>query len=229
MQIEQVDRKIAFTIDLDGVLFNAPPPLATLIQLCRRSLILPQGSQEYTQSQLPARGRSSWQSLWLALTHSIRLAKTGDLETLREVKNLSLIHQRNIEFIALSGREEATHQLTKNSLYDKGYMDYFSQLLLLNTNVSSIVWKEYHIRSLVSQGYSVIHLEDDLRAALSTARVNNQSDGQYNVLVYLFRNISNHPCLLRWAGISIPENIIPVRNFQELILDFQKKLATKKI
>jgi len=45
----------------------------------------------------------------------------------------------------------------------------------------------------------------------------------------MIRNISNHPRLLEWARIEIPNNLLFVRSFKEAAVDFSARLQNRAI
>lgn len=125
-------------------------------------------------------------------------------------------HQREIRFAALSGREQDKHRLTKTELEQAGYGQYFSEYLL-NEGQRSAIWKYQKVKIKMEQGFSLVHLEDDLTPALLI--------GKLGALVYLFENLSNHPLLLWMNQITLPSQVVPVKGFDQVVEDFRSRVS----
>ena len=208
-------RHIAITNDLDGVHVDAPVPFITLRRLVLRNYRLPEESFEVIPYASPSGvvGRSI--EAITALTHRNRTINLEGIPGLQMLRETARDFHRHATFMALSGRVKPTHEVTYREL-GPTYNEFFTRWLL-NEGNHSAEWKEYQARELTKEGFSVVHLEDDLNPALRMARVEN-------VLVYLFSNLSNHPKLLNWAGIELPTNVISVNNFETVNEDFRKRL-----
>jgi hypothetical protein len=219
------ERPIVVTNDLDGVHFYTPPPLDTTLRLLRGKLSLPEEVQAIQEYIPPAGFVNTILARLFILFHQYRPLIPGALRGLQRFREVGDTHGREVVFAVLSGRKKDKHGVTLRILERAGYSQYFTQWLL-NEGDSPVVWKEFQTRRLVDQGYSVVHLEDDLRAGLCVARAGNQFGEDHRVLVYLLKNLSNHPRLLRRAGITIPGNLVSVGNFQEACEDFDKRLSS---
>lgn len=222
------ERGIVFTNDLDGVHFKAPPPLKTTLSLLRGNFSLPEIGKpigEFT----PGEGwRGAIFSKWSILFHQMRPTKGDALKGLEAFRQAAEIHQRQLRVAALSGRERDKHDMTRRKLQHSGHERYFTDLYL-NQGRSSIGWKESVVRQLIEEGLNVVHIDDDLRAGLCIARINEQYAGEPRVLVYVLRNLSNHPRLLKKAGIRLPNNLLIVRSFKEAADDFVARLSGSEI
>lgn len=224
----QAERSIFVTNDLDGVHFYAPPPLGTTVSLLRGRLSLPE--EVYTVGEYihPEGTLAQGAARLSVFFHKYRPLKAAAIKGLQGFKEIGDIHQREVLFAALSGRERDKHELTRTALGKAGYDAYFSRWLL-NEGNSSAAWKEFQTRKLTEEGLTVVHLEDDLRAALCVARVNKQFGEDSRVLVYLFKNLSNHPYLLQRAGIELPSNVRVVSSFKEANQDFDQRLSLRSL
>src|SRR5258708_1061983 len=214
------ERGIVFTNDLDGVHFRAPLPIKTAIRIARRFPLpesgakigeySPHGIKEVTLSRI---------SIFM---HSRRPVNRGGLEGLGLFKDAAERNQRDLKFAALSGRESDKHKMTVDRLRKSGHMDYFTDLFL-NQGARGIPWKEFVIRGLLEEGQKVVHIDDDPRAGICVARIDAE-----NVLVYLLRNLSNHPRLLKRFMGELPPNLVLVQNFRKASEDFDKRLSEGK-
>ncbi len=213
--------EIKLTCDLDGVVYMAQlPPISTLVNLLLRKDLLadsPNDSSIYPEfiSQLSI------------LAHSLRLHNPQTQRALQQFSAHATRYHRRLTMAALSGREPDKHSLTRKQLNRDGYMNLFSDLYL-NPGTKAHTWKRQKVSELLSSGYSVVHLEDDLRAGLSVAHIYTDYSIQPRVLVYLLRNISNHPALLRHASVDLPSNLIPVNNPTEAAKNFEQRLIQQK-
>lgn len=218
------ERPIIITSDLDGVHFYAPPPIVTTLRLLRGRLSLPEEAQAIQEYVPPVGLVNTALAKLSVLFHQYRPLKPEAIRGLQRFREVGEAHEREIVFAALSGREKDKHDVTLRVLERAGYSEYFSQWLL-NEGVSSVAWKEFQTRKLTDQGYTVVHLEDDLRAGLCVARVSQESEGDNKVLVYLLKNLSNNPILIRRARVNIPTNLILVRNLREATNHFDRLLS----
>lgn len=225
---ETEKRPVIITNDLDGVHFYAPPPLGTMFRFSKGRWIPPKEVHTVKEYTHPVGALARGMAQLSVLFHQYRPLKPEAIRGLAGFKAIGEAHQREVSFAALSGREKDKHELTKAVLIKAGYGAYFSRWLL-NEGNSSAAWKEFQTRKLTREGLHVVHLEDDVRAAWGVARVNQSFDGDTRVLVYLFRNASNDPCLLQRAGLVLPDNIQLVRTFHEANQDFNQRLTTDKI
>jgi len=226
--MSSTEREIEFTNDLDGVHFKVLPPFKTTQQLLRRNLILPQINSPIEEHNLPEGWKSFLFSRWTIFCHKISPVNKEALEGLEIFRQVAQENNRQLKFAALSGRERYKHLMTEQRLSKSGYMKYFSDLYL-NQGRSSSIWKESVVRHLTHDGLNVVHIDDDLRSGLCVARVNDDYPGEERVLVYIMRNISNHPRLLRRAGVEIPNNLVFVHSFKEAAVDFSGRLQNRAI
>lgn len=222
------ERKIIFTNDLDGVHFRVPPPIKTAQQLLRRNLTLPEVNSSIGEYKPPEGWKGFLFSRWSLFCHSLSPINKDALKGLEMFRQAAEKHERQLKFAALSGREIYKHPLTHRKLEKSGYMEYFSDLYL-NMGRSASGWKESVVRRLTQEGLNVVHIDDDLRAGLCVARVNEEYPDEERVVVYIVRNISNHPRLLRRSRMEIPNNLLFVRSFKEAAVDFSARLQNRAI
>lgn len=222
------ERGIVFTNDLDGVHFKAPIPLKTTLRLLRKDNSLPEVGSPVGDYTLPEGWKGMLFSRWSIFFHQIRPINRDALEGLAIFRQAAEEHQRQLAIAALSGRELDKHAMTQQRLLQTGHMEHFTDLHL-NQGKSSSGWKESVVRNLTEGGLNVVHIDDDLRAGLCIARVNDEYPDEERVLVYMMRNLSNHPRLLRRAGIETPDNLVFVHSFREAAVDFSQRLDEGKL
>jgi|SRR3989344_2857494 len=208
-------RPIALTNDLDGVHTKAPIPLTSFRKLLMRGYKLSAETFEITPYTPPTNLVERWVEKVTAFTHRNRAVNPEGIVGLQMLRETACSHHRKMTIMALSGRIKPVHEATHQDLGTM-YDEYFERWLL-NEGTHAAEWKEYQARELTREGFTVVHLEDDLNPALRMARVEN-------VFVYLFRNLSNHPKLLHWAGIELPENVVSVKGFEVANTDFNRRL-----
>jgi hypothetical protein len=215
-------RDLILTNDLDGVHFVAPFPIMTALSLARGRFSLPDPDHPLGEYQ-PARSfvRKTRDRLW-RFTIRIRPMRRESLQALEAFRSIARDRQRKLRMVALTGRVKDQHAVTRERLEAGGYLDYFDDLYL-NEGRSTTIWKERTVRELLATGANVVHLEDDLRAALAVAR-SQPANGDQQVLVYLVRNPSNRNRLLKRAGIDLPDNVYPVRSLLDAATDFRLRL-----
>ncbi len=216
---------ITFTNDVDGVHIRGPWPFHTLIELLTKHFELPNENSELEPYFYGSGLLYELTTNFKIVFHAVRPRRKGAREGLAKLKAIADEEGINVESIVLSGRERPLHSLTRKQLQRSGYHSAENPLFdhyVLNETTSSSGWKAERIRSFVKSGRFVIHLEDDLRAALSVARIGPQ------VLVYLLANPSNHPTLIKHAGVELPTNVKLVKSFDEIVSDFQNLLNSEK-
>lgn len=226
--MSSTEREIVFTNDLDGVHFKVLPPIKTTQQLLRRNLTLPEVNSSIEEYRLPEGWKGFLFSRLSLFYHSLSPVNKDAFKGLEMFRQAAEEHERQLKFAAVSGREIYKHPMTHQRLEKTGHMKYFSDLYL-NQGRSASGWKETVVRRLTQNGLNVVHIDDDLRAGLCVARVNNHYPDEERVLVYIMRNISNHPRLLRRSRIEIPNNLLFVRSFREAAVDFTARLQNKAI
>lgn len=217
----QNERSLMVTSDLDGVQFHAPIPLGTTKQLLRGQLHLP-GENEVFKPHLDPVG------LWaVALSrlntifHEYRpvdkMGKAG-LDRFKEVAEENNI---DLTLAALTGRDGYMHTMTRRRLDHHGYGQYFDRYYLSDVK-NSAGYKRRIVKELLQEDETrtVVHLEDDLRAALLVASTNPD-----RVLVYLKKNFSNRPFLLRRAKVTLPPNVVLVDDFVQAVEDYKSRIA----
>jgi hypothetical protein len=214
--------KIVFTNDLDGVHFVAPPPAKTALSLLRGKLSIPEIGQEPSPFQRGNRivEGASW------VSHRFRPLRKDAMVGLEMFVNAARAYDREMRVAILSGRQGVLHTLTNRRLERAKRMEFFHDVYL-NESDSSSGWKEATVHRLLEEGNSVVHIDDDLRPALRIARLDENIDNP-RVLVYLLKNLSNHPSLLKRAGVELPVNVVQVRDFRDAGIDFSQRLRKGK-
>lgn len=220
------ERGIVFTNDLDGVHFKTRVSLRTISRLIRRVPLPQPGAKigEHNPQGIKERALSRL-SIFMHLRQGVNREALESLEDFRVAAHLE---GRDLKFAVLSGRESHKHEVTERRLRDSGHMIYFSDLFL-NQGARSIPWKEWVVRRLLGEGKTIVHIDDDIRAGLCIARLGEDYPDETRVLVYVLRNLSNHPVLLRRAQIEIPPNLVMVASFGEAAADFSRRLTEKRI
>ena len=217
------DEQITIATDLDGVQFLAPPPWKTAKRLLKGNYTLPLVvSSDEEQYQYFA-GKQELAKVLVLLSHVPRPFKHGAVEAMERFRAIGQEYDRRIQEVALSGRQGELHRFTAWRLERKGY--HFDDMHF-SLATSSSAWKEYIVRTTDGK---VVLLEDDLTAGLRAERVNlDYPEDDPKVLVYLFRNISNHPRLLRRGGVVLPETVIPVSTINQAADDFGRRVAQNR-
>lgn len=218
-----VEQKLSLmvTSDLDGVQFHAPFPLGTTKQLLKGRLKLPGESEVFDSFIHPKGILAIVLSKLNTFAHEHkpvdRMGKAG-LDRFKEVAEQ---YNLPLTIAALTGRDGYLHTTTRRKLEQHGYGEYFSRYYLSDIK-NSAGYKRRVVRELLQEdeARTVVHLEDDLRAALLVA-----STSKDRVLVYLKKNLSNHPRLLKRAKIILPPNVILVDDFVKAAEDYNQRLA----
>lgn len=212
--------------------FPSPPPLKSLFNLVRRRFRIPP-VDELLKPAKPKRNLiiRKLEHFWHGIRPFTKDSEKG-LELLKEViGEVSPI--REIRQGVLSGRVPDLHELTRTQLRGSNRLGrYFDEgEIHLSTAASSSGFKEsvgdQKLREPNPVG-SLVLFEDDIAAAMRFARLQNKYT-QQQVLVFLLGNISNHPLLLRWAGVKLPENVILVKSFQEGAKDLASRVRQRQI
>lgn len=222
------EREIVFTNDLDGVHFKTLPPLKNTLRLLRKNMKLPEVDSPIGQYNLPEGWRGVLFSRWSIFLYSLSPVNKDALQGLEMFRQVAKKNERQLKFAALSGREIYKHPMTHQRLEKSGHMKYFSDLYL-NQGRSASGWKESVVRRLTQEGLNVVHIDDDLKAGLMVARVNDDYPHEQRVLVYMIHNVSNHPRLLTHAQVKVPNNLLFVHSFKEAAMDFVSRLNNKTI
>lgn len=203
-----MERPISILCDVDGTQNHlAPPPIKTAISLLMGRLNIPEVGRPLGQpSKLSGKANM--------IVHKIRPFTRNSEQGLKMMRQAATETERKVELAILSGRDPGLHGMTWQRLGDSGRREYFDQIYLNDTDSSS-GYKEAIAAQEIQKGNSVVLIDDDLKPALMVARLQAQcQDGQV-VLGLLLANISNHPWLLRRAGITLPANVERVSSFQE--------------
>lgn len=223
------------TYDLDGVIAKAPIPGKTVLKLVTHTYSPPKLGKEYKPYK-PNHSVIDVVVARLITPHERRALIPGVVEGLREFRAVAERQQVEIVQGVLSGRDMSLHDLTYKWLRDNGLLGEFFDEISLNTGKSSSLWKEIRTNRGVKRFRSVAHIDDDLKAAQRVGQINGQlfilehgSIKEAKVLSFLIRNGSNNPWLLRWAGVELAENVVPVQNIYEAARYYEKKLLNGEI
>lgn len=221
------ERGIVFTNDLDGVHFVAPLPVGTTYKLLSRKYRVPEPGRPVGEHRVSI-GAAALLSAWSVLFHRLRPFQKEALAGLILFHTLAHEHNRSLQSVALSGREKDKHAMTIRRLQSSAYGAYFTGYHL-NPGRYASAWKETVVRNFVNQGHNVVHIDDDINPGLCIARIGEDYPGEPRVLVYMRRNLSNNPLLLRWGGVQIPSNLVFVKSFREAAHDFGHRLEAGSI
>lgn len=221
-----LEREIVLSSDLDGVQFVAPPPLRTSRRLWQGSLSLPE-DDSIGEYQEPNSLLEKLSSRWSIFFHKIRPIRRDGLEGLALFKQAFEAQRRNLSLVALSGREKDKHGMTEKRLSKAGYWEHFA-CLFLNQESKSARWKRLVVKTMVEEGLNVVHVDDDIRAGLHIASL-AELYPEAKIQVYILRNLSNQPWLLRRADVQLPDNLQLVNSFREAAQDFAQKLAERNL
>lgn len=218
-------RDIVFTNDMDGVHFRSPPPLHTIFKLLRvQGGALPAIVPPYeAEMDLTVPHSERLKKLALAY-HQRQKVKADARRGMDIIKAAAATQGRTLRFAILTGRMIYNDLVTEMQLRQAGYWDYFGEVYL-NQGMRPISWKEAVARKIVGAGANVVHIDDDVRAGLCVARISQDYPGEGRVLVYVLRNLSSHPRLIKRAGLSLPDNLVMVDGFEAAAADFEKRLA----
>lgn len=217
------ERGITVFLDIDGTQNVAPPPLKTALSLCLGKFSVPPRNVDLKEA-IPNTGIKR---MWSVFFHSIRPFTKDSLLGLNLLKQTAQESNRDIVLAVISGREIELHEMTRAGLINSGRMNYFQEIHL-NTVTSSSGHKEREAKTKVEEGNVVVLIEDDLRAALRVARINENHENN-SVLVYLIKNLSNAKWLIKRGKVNLPENVIIVKSLQEAAYDFRKRIQENKL
>lgn len=233
----EYDRKIVATFDLDGPKMFYPtiiPPSRTAKELFQGELELPPRGI-LVPSRLPQSGLQHYLlALGTSIFHQIRpVNKEAVLSVYRLMHIAHNTYNREIECNVLTAREQDLWHVTEKKLQKEGLMEIFKEVHL-NPGFTAASWKENKIESLIDSNpdldkTSYIHFDDDLRAGLSVARINERFPGEWKVISYVFRNFSNREFLLNRGKPREMRNLIFVDSFDEALHDIWQKIHEEKI
>ena len=219
---------IALNVDLDGTWFEGPVPFTTFFRLLTRRWSPPDEGRELLEYIAPTRWDKRFFASQARRHHAGRVPRVDAPEALKIFKQAAKERHRELVTRVLSGRELDKHELTKRALEDFGHAGHFVELLL-NEGKRAVVWKEGQNQKQLEAGYTVVDLEDDFTAAWCEARLDPSKKGKMKLLVYLMKTAANSDWLLRWNGIDLPRNIVPVNSLTHAAHDFRARLATHQI
>lgn len=236
MSEHKFDRSIVATFDLDGPKMFYPtylPPSRTAKELYQGKLELPPRDR-FVFSSLPQEGKSYFMfALASSIFHQVRPVNKEAVFSVRRLAHIAQCGRRNIECNVLTAREYDLLDVTRSKLHKEGLMDIFKHVYL-NPGFNAALWKEHKIETLIKnnpdlENTSYVHFDDDLRAGLSIARINDDFPGEWKVTSYVFRNLSNCDYLLDRGNPPERRNLILVDSFDEAIHDIYQKIQEEKI
>lgn len=214
--------------DRDGTTHWGPPPFATLRRLFFKKLEIPPVGTKLE----PAKPKNALLNALNVAWHYHRRIKPDaekGLDLLKKVAEIEF-EERKITLAVLSGRDPGLHNITTRSIESSGHLRFFDPgHIFLNTSHSSAGFKEDIGMKAVLRGSNIVLFEDDIVAAIRFSRVQKFCEPDQKVLVYLLRNISNHPWLLTRAGVLVPNNVTLVDNYLEGALDLSSKVRNELI
>ncbi len=194
--------------------------LGTAFGLAWGGFALPPEDQELKEARI-SWGLKEALNIWF---HTNRKLTDSSEEGLWQLADLrDTFRSKNISIEILSGRQPYLHALTRRQLLSRVQNGFFDGVRL-NTTDSSTGFKELQSISEVERGRSVVLMEDDVRAALRVARVQDLCTSDQSVAVYLLNNLSNHPLLLRRAGVILPENVRRVSTFNQAAIQIRHQV-----
>ena len=205
--------------DLDGVHVIVPGSANAAVWVIGNKHILPpEGSLMDTKRNFIVN------KLTMAF-HKGRKINPESLTGLDEFSRIAETYGIEMTKGATSGRTSDAHVLTMDFIENNGLSDHFTEVNL-NPDKKNHSWKEAVVRKKIEEGYNmVIHLDDDIRAAMSVARVDSK-----RVIVYLIKNWSNSKPLL-WIGtkrgLELPRNLYFADTVLDAALKFEQLLLGK--
>lgn len=199
--------------DLDGTTLKGPPPVVTVF--LERFKHRKSTEEKKYDTELNAIAR--WFSIF---RHQGRVVRTDALLALRTLQELQLSEEREITASVLTGRQEHLHEMTKERLRLLNLEQFFAAYYL-NLGGSSAGWKAGVVSDKVAQQRKAVHLDDDPRAAVAVAEVD-----QDQVLVYLLQNWATKTTFLQWSGIVLPPNVVLVQSLQEAIKNLRERITS---
>jgi len=212
-------QRIYHSNDLDGVHVKAPNSLkAAAWVVGNKHALSPVGS-------LPDNKKGPVKSWFASIAHTGRKSTPDSLAGLNEFSRIADEHGLQMIQAATSGRTSEVHETTVDFLNSSGYAEYFSEVNL-NPDKKNHSWKENVVRRKLEEGYGmVVHLDDDIRAAMTVARVDTE-----RVIVFLIRNWSCAKPLL-WIGekrgLKLPKNVYLADDILDASRIFEQALLSK--
>ncbi len=228
-------RKVNF--DIDGVLAKAPVPGKTVFALVIRRFH-PKLGKTYKpyhpgKSEIISRVFEPVTSRFITPYESRRL-RPDVVPGLRGFQAIGKRQGVDLTMGILSGRELPAHSTTRLWIITNPRLSHFFQPenVSLNTGNSSSLSKELGTIADAERFYSVLQVDDDPKAAVQTALINGMTlvdaNGEQKVAKtasILINNLSTKPGLLRWAGVELPENVIPVDSLFLAALAYERMIA----
>lgn len=219
---------VVFSSDLDGVVFDAPFPFKTYLDLVTGKFHLSNPLEdEGVVASLGVSAVDRIRQPYVAANTYFHGKRPVKSDVAAGISNLGKIVEDfpGIRTIALTGREgRYKYEMTKNRL-EEGTNSFFGEDIFTSPGVGSSRWKEWVALKMVEDGKFFIHVDDDLKAALRIARVSDYYPNSTHV--YLINNKSNSPKLLKKAGIILPDNVERVANFNDAVLLFGQLVSNR--
>lgn len=199
--------------DLDGVLIHAPIPFVTFMRLLSRTFDIPELEEQPDAVGQP--DKLTLKDRWSIFYHGIRPMKNEAVLQLCTIAKQMSLYSQPFSLRILSGRTPELHSLTRQQVTSSPVGRYLDQQagFLLNHFDSSSTWKEWSVKQMLTEDptCNVIHIEDDVKAALRVARLDTD-----RVMVFLLDNRSNRETLLKKNQLEMPPNVIRVKNMSEV-------------
>lgn len=203
--------EIVVSHDWDGIL-SAGDPYKTNQKLKKGKYVVPLETEEIE----PKESNEAFYRLALQFFnlyfHRIRPIFQEARDGLAILKDLQANTPEDIKIslAVLSGRELYLHDMSRTKL--RRTLPNIFDDIYLNERYNSAAWKELKVREAVAQHKIVIHIEDDLEAALRVARVSPDY-----VRVYLLKNKFYTPDFFAKNHIQLPKNIFLVDSYSQAV------------
>ncbi len=160
--------------------------------------------------------------------HNGRAVKTDAIKVIPEIYRRLKQKDDGSGLHLSTGRGLHLTETTTQALRDGGIKDCFDAIHL-NPGFPSPGWKKRVAGRYALQG-SYLLVDNDFEASIETVQLNNELfDGEPHVRYVLFEN--RYPGvswknLAKLAGVSIPDTIVPVRDWQD-VADYINDLTAK--
>ncbi len=215
--------EIYSTWDIDGIQGHAPFPRGTAKDLLLGTFKPPIENSSLKDFKHPT-GLIAMALIPFAhlnyVAHKVRKVDEIGRQSLEAFKQAAELHDRLIIFAVLSGREPPMHPMTKQQLVEWGTAGYFN-VYHLNSMRSSSGFKVNTVRRLLDENPDrvIVHIDDDLKPALGIGLLDPE-----RTVVYVKKNASTHPLLLKRSNVELPNNVKIVDHQMQAAEDFEERL-----
>lgn len=231
--MEKVEvKQILITLDGDGVLFRGGLPVKTAFSIFRGSLDTPPKVEQLEPFKKPTgKVASAWMA-YMNLYNRLVPFNGKAVEALGLIKHLGIYYRGTgqINVGVLSGREPAFHKSTLTRLKEPKIAKYISpEFIFLNPSNNVQGFKQYQVRAKMKEGFSVIHIDNDLLEGLSISRVGQEFSDGPQLHVYVLNCLAYHKRLLSQLREPTPENLEIMNSFSRIIADIDSKIAAGQV